>query len=164
MNIIDLDEYSTSEIREQAESQYQLLRLGSSNELEFQRKVLKVKTDLKQFLKSENSVFIEEKDLDAVKNATRTIKGLGIGVMIPCFVASIYLKNFKIFGKLSKGADMSVRLFLLFGSTGGIYAYSYTQNARLSAMLELKYAFRVQQFNSTKDPRAINPNYNPPPA
>lgn len=164
MNTIDLDAYTTSEIREQAESQYQLLRLGSSNDLEFRQKVLKVKTDLKQFLKSENSILIEEKDLEDVKFATRTIQALGIGVMIPCFLASMYLKNFKIFGKLSKGADMTIRLFLLFGPTGGIYAYSYTQNARLSAMLELKYAFRVQKFNATKDPRTINPYYNPPSA
>lgn len=158
----DLYSYSTSELKAQADSQYELLRLSSKNELEFRQKVLKVKTDLKNFFKSEHSVYIEQQDLDAIKNTKRIIGVLGLGVMVPCFIASIYTRNFKILGNLNKFGEFAVRFCLLFGSTGGIYAYSHTQNQRLMAIMELKYAFRVQKFNVTKDPKAINPNFNTP--
>lgn len=160
--MIDLSSYSTQEIREQAESQYELLRLSSKNELEFRQKVTKVKTDLKNFLMSKDSIYVEQEDLDAIKNTKRTIQALGLGVMVPCFIASIYAKNFKFFGKLNKFGEFAVRSCLMFGSTGGIYAYSHTQNQRLMAIMEFKYAFRVQKFNATKDPKIINPNYNAP--
>jgi hypothetical protein len=154
-----LKSLSLKDLKELAESQHETLRLTTSNEQQFRQKVLKVKKDLKDFMKSENSKFIEMEDIQEFTAVTRNIRNLGLGIMVPSFIAACYLKRIPGFRKISRNSEIFLRLFMFFAPVGGIYSYSIDQNNRFAAYFDYKYSYRVQKFNQTKDPRDINPYY-----
>lgn len=153
---------SAKEIREMADAQHDNLRLTCKTEAQFNQKVLKVKNDMKVFMKSENNKYIEMSDLEEVANVTRNIHNLGLSIMIPSFVIATYSKKIPFIRRLPTNYHGLLRVFMLFGPIGGIYSYSISKNDKLSAYFEYKYAYRVQRFNITKDPKDINPNYENP--
>ena len=153
---------SAKEIRDMADAQHDNLRLTCKTDAQFNQKVMKVKNEMKAFMKSENNKYIEMPDIEEVANVTRNIRNLGLSVMVPSFIMATYTKKFPFLRSLPKNFEVLLRLCMFFGPIGGIYSYSISQNDKLSAYFEYKYAYRVQRFNITKDPKDINPNYKDP--
>ena len=150
---------TSKELELRIKSRYSYFQLTSKDSNESKRKVIKIKEDLKAFMKS-SSALLEPSDKQIISNAMRNIQILGASLLPPAFFINYKLSSQKKpwFRSLSFGMRTISRIMVVGVPIFITYYYSYHLNQQIALYIEDKYAERVQQYLITQDPKIINPN------
>jgi hypothetical protein len=152
---------SLSNLKQQLNNKYQNMRIEGESEADFSRKVLRMKKDLKDFMKSYSSRSLEDEDRALLQQASSKMLYVGTCLVLPGSLLSIFLGS-SIGSKFIHKPllyRLSIRYSFLFLPLLCTYVYTYNLNEKITAYIEYKYTDRIQEYLKTKDIKAVNPNF-----